>query len=270
MQNMRIKLLVVENDRVFAKQIKECLGSEQLAIFEMQSAINITDAIKRLNQEYFEVVLLDISSAGSQGLACFETLQLISPRALYVLLCTKTDEPIAHQAILLGASDYIDREEIDVDSLKRILVNSMASRLARDRLRETIAGIKAIGDASSMGIMISNLSGHITYTNHAYHRITGFSEEQLLGLNWVDGVYAGDRLRIQREWRQALQVQQPFKTHARMLRKDNTTRLVHISAAFLHDRKALFGHVRLLEDITAQTTGAEALRVQVKRLVMQT
>ncbi|MDF2180365.1 PAS domain S-box protein [Aliiglaciecola sp. CAU 1673] len=247
---MRTKLLLVVDASVLAQQIQSYLARMPAHKFDVVWCKTQAEATKALNRGYFEVVILDISVKDGQGLNHFEELHQLARRAIFVLLCLKEDEFMAHQIIHLGASDYLDKQKVDADSLKRTLNHCVAGRAINNVLRVSMAGFMAIGEASPMGIMISNLSGYITYTNHAYHDITGYTAGQLLGQYWADAVYSGDKLKIQREWRKALQIQKPFNTQLRLLHRDQSIRLVRISGAFLLDNKDLYGHVRMVEDIT--------------------
>jgi PAS domain S-box-containing protein len=150
----------------------------------------------------------------------------------------------------LGASDFINKNHVEEGGLRRVLGYNLANKKNDNALSISMAGFKAIGEASPMGIMVSDILGNITYTNSAYHEITGCNAEQLQGQNWAESVHPQDKLRIQSEWRQAMQLQKTFHSQVRLKRRDNSISEVLIHGSFLRDQQNLYGHVRLFEDIT--------------------
>ncbi|MDO6477923.1 PAS domain-containing protein [Alteromonas sp. 1_MG-2023] len=252
MRIMPTKLLLAESDPVLATYIMLSLNAMSSQGFQVILSLTVADATRQLNRQHFDLVLLDMSALNGNRLECFEVLIELAPRALFIFLCSKEDVPIALQALRRGASDYVDKSLLNQDLLERVLSYNLASKRANNILRVSIAGIKAIGEACPLGIMMSDLSGLITYTNTAYQRLTGLRAEQLRGLFWAESIHPLDRLRIQREWSEVVQTQLPFQTWVRMLHQDLTTRHTKVNGSFLHDHKKLHGHVRILEEFTPQ------------------
>ncbi|MDF2178590.1 PAS domain-containing protein [Aliiglaciecola sp. CAU 1673] len=247
-------LLLIEGDVVLAGRLQWFLDALSAPCFKVSWSRDSQDAKRLLKMSHFDIVLLDITDDAQNGLEYFKEIQALAPRSLLILLCAKKDILIALQAMTLGANDYLDKARIDNDLLGRVLRYNLASRQTNNVLNISIAGFRAVGEACPMGIVVLDLSGQITYTNRAYQSITGYSSGQLLGRFWADAIHPWDRLRVQREWRQVHTLQRPFNTEMRILHKNQSIRLVRINGAFLHEGNILQGHVRLLEDITAQAT----------------
>ncbi|NCT48570.1 MAG: diguanylate cyclase [Paraglaciecola sp.] len=246
------KVLLVEDDQAMLTSIHTALDCYQSPLFDLRWSKDVDGAESHLLNGNIDIILLDIRKMNGTGLANFEHLYQQAPHAIFILICEQTDEGTARQAVSLGASDFINKHEIDQGWLRRVLRYNLASKKTKNVLNISIAGFKAIGEASPLGIMVSDMTGNITYTNEAYHRITGHNAKQLLGKHWAESVFPDDLIRVQREWRQAVQSQQPFQSQLNLRHFDNSKRGVYMHGAFLRDNKKLYGHVRLFENIAAR------------------
>ncbi|MEP7705137.1 EAL domain-containing protein [Paraglaciecola sp. 25GB23A] len=250
MSNKPIKVLLVEKCPVFAKRIRTSLASKQALVFKVVWVREMDEATELLNSKHIDIVLLDLSVSNGKSADFVEQILQQIPHAIIILLCTNLDKVFALQAMSKGASDCLDKSRLGQSWLKRVLAYNLM--LARAEKMESIseARLHAIGNASSLGVVVSDLLGNITYTNPAYQAITGFSAEQSLGQHWATSIHANDRLRLEHEWRDELQIQKTFYSDVRLTRHDKSTCRVRMTGTFIKDEQGLYGHVRTLEDLT--------------------
>ena len=125
---------------------------------------------------------------------------------------------------------------------------------------------KRASDASPLGILVTDKQGGCSYTNAAYHRISGLSFEQALGINWKVAIHSDDRERVFAEWQDAAQNQTPFQTEFRFLREDESVVWTRVNAAPMRQGTKLHGYVQTVEDVTERKSEEGLLQDAQERL----
>ena len=115
----QIKTLLVENNQDDAFSLREKLADTREVQFNLTHVERLEKALQCLQQESFDVVLLDLSLPDSQGLDTFLSLEEIVPNLPIVLLTALNDESLALEAIRQGAQDYLVKEQITINVLLR-------------------------------------------------------------------------------------------------------------------------------------------------------
>ena len=120
------------------------------------SAANADEALKRLQEATWDVVLLDIKMPGMDGLELLKRLHEIDPDLLVVMITAYASVDTAVQALKQGAFDYITKP-IDPDELSHLVRRAIEQRRLKSenlRLRTTIdemSGMdRIVGESSAM------------------------------------------------------------------------------------------------------------------------
>ncbi len=120
------------------------------------SAANADEALKRLQEATWDVVLLDIKMPGMDGLELQKRLHEIDPDLLVVMITAYASVDTAVQALKQGAFDYITKP-IDPDELSHLVRRAIEQRRLKSenlRLRTTIdemSGMdRIVGESSAM------------------------------------------------------------------------------------------------------------------------
>ncbi|MGB5712620.1 MAG: response regulator, partial [Waterburya sp.] len=87
----QIKTLLIEDDERDAFLIKEKLAYAKEAKFDLTHVDRLATAVKLLQRELSDVILLDLSLPDSNGLETFLSLQTIVPNLPIVLLTAVND-----------------------------------------------------------------------------------------------------------------------------------------------------------------------------------
>jgi diguanylate cyclase (GGDEF)-like protein/PAS domain S-box-containing protein len=262
-------VLLVEDDPADARLIQDALAGTGNSLFRVEWVTRLSDALKRLGSEKFEVILLDLSLPDSKGLEAFDQVFQAAPDSLILVLSGLTDEETARQAMERGAHDYFSKGHVDAHWLPRALRYVMERKTARGALQSSEERFRAMSDASPLGIFVSDAEGSCTYTNAAYHRISGLNLEETLGTNWSMAIHPEDRERVLAEWRVAARDQAPFQTEFRFLQKDERIVWTRVNSAAMLDGKKWFGLVQTVEDITERKAAEFTLRVAEENLFME-
>ena len=259
-------VLLIEDDPADARLILEALSAEIDSPFRVEWVTLLSAGLERLSKEGVDVVMLDLSLPDVQGIEAVDQVCLAAPDLLILVLSGLTDEEVARQAVQRGAYDYFSKGHVDAHWLPRALRYVIARKTALDALAVSEARFRAISDASPLGILVTDRQGSCLYTNAAYHRISGLSFEEALGMNWKVAIHSDDRERVFAEWQDAAQNQTPFQTEFRFLREDQSVVWTRVNAAPMRQGKRLYGYVQTVEDVTERKSEEALLQDAQERL----
>jgi len=121
--------LLVEDDPGYARLIREILKEASAAQFDLAHAERLDEGLKRLGEEAFDVMLLDLNLLDSQGLDTFVRAHAQAPEVPIVVLTGLADEMLAVRAVQGGAQDYLVKGQVD----SNLLVRSIYYAIERKR-----------------------------------------------------------------------------------------------------------------------------------------
>ena len=116
-----MNILIVDDDSTDVRFLQELLteaGAESSHFVHVET---LTTALQRLQEELFEIVLLDFFLPGSQGLESLHRLREQTPDVPIVFLTGLNDEELGHQMIKGGAQGYIVKGQVEGPALLRTL-----------------------------------------------------------------------------------------------------------------------------------------------------
>lgn len=110
------RILVVDDDPQIRRVMRTALTGEG---FEIADARNGEDALERLREERFDLILLDVNMRGMDGM---EVCRLIrsSSEAAIIMLTVRNSEPDKIKALDAGADDYVTKPFSMPELLARI------------------------------------------------------------------------------------------------------------------------------------------------------
>jgi len=99
------KILVVDDEPQIRRLLKTTLVPQK---FEIAEAGNATIALKRIDQETFDLIILDLGLPDRSGIAVIEEVRKTSSVPI-IVLSVRSDEAGKVKALELGADDYITK-----------------------------------------------------------------------------------------------------------------------------------------------------------------
>jgi two-component system, OmpR family, KDP operon response regulator KdpE len=98
--------LFVVDDEALRKVIRASLAASGLAV---EQACNGREAIGRLQQRRFDLLLLDVSTAGMSGLEMCRQIRALAPQIGIVIVTVRESEEDIVGALEAGAGDYVTK-----------------------------------------------------------------------------------------------------------------------------------------------------------------
>ncbi|MBI4825626.1 MAG: response regulator transcription factor [Nitrospirae bacterium] len=133
-----IKILIVDDHAIVREGLKQIL-SETSDIVVTGEANNGQEALEKVWHNKYDVVLLDISMPGRNGLEILKQIKHDNPALQVLILSVSPEEQYAVRALKAGASGYLTKESTPneliaairkVSSGKKYVSSSLAERLA--------------------------------------------------------------------------------------------------------------------------------------------
>ncbi|MEM7130680.1 MAG: ATP-binding protein [Chloroflexota bacterium] len=151
MKQSIISILLIEDNADDAFLIKEMLTElpESAGRFGVTHVERLAHGLERLEQEHFDIILLDFSLPDGHGVETFTQVQQEAPALPVVVLTGLDDEDMAVDALHEGAQDYLFKGEVNPSLLAR------AIRYAIERKRAEVVVAQSAADMEQFAYMVS-------------------------------------------------------------------------------------------------------------------
>jgi pilus assembly protein CpaE len=157
-----IRVLLVEDNAVNAKFVQALLMNVESHVFEITVAETLVAALDFLVHAAFDVAVVDLTLADSQGLETFLTIKRHAPSIPVIILTAMDDESMALAGVQQGAQDYLVKGKLNKD----ILVRALIYAIARSQ-KPVETAVRAQDRAHVIGLLGSN--GGVGTTTLAAH-----------------------------------------------------------------------------------------------------
>jgi diguanylate cyclase (GGDEF)-like protein/PAS domain S-box-containing protein/putative nucleotidyltransferase with HDIG domain len=178
----KIKVLLFEDNPGDVLLIKEMFKEEGASRFELASAARLVDGIKRLSEQKFDAVLLDLNLPDSSGIDTARRLKQNAPDLPIVILTALADESVALDALRIGMEDYLVKGQITGALLEHSLRYAIERKRVEEALRESELKYRLLVEQSLLGILILQ-DAHIVYMNNFMVEKSGYSVDEAKSLS---------------------------------------------------------------------------------------
>lgn len=144
-----IDLLLVEDNpgdaRLIARLLKTIDGRE----FRVVSVETLADAMSKIEQDTFDVALLDLSLPDSMGVATVESVSAVAPYLPIIVLTGQRDDALGQSLVSAGAQDYLSKSALDRSTLFRALLHAIERGALKRELMLSHENMEAFISAAS-------------------------------------------------------------------------------------------------------------------------
>ncbi len=220
------KVLIVDDNPGMCHSLKALLGNNG---FALETSNTGKGAVGLINDDFFDLVLLDLHIPDMNGFQIMEHINRKSPDTFVIIITGNSSEEATIEAIRKGAYDFIIKPfepEIMIKTVKNALFQR---KLIRERdqimeaLKENEQRMKAILRASPVGISLV-INRQFDWGNETLYRLVGYEKEDLLGQN-ARILYQSDEeyIRVGRKLFSDITRSRTPLVETRLERKDKTT-----------------------------------------------
>ena len=123
-------ILVIDDDKYIRSTVRDLLSSTG---HEVKTIASAEEALKYLQSEYADLILLDVKLPGMDGLAFLERIQQLKYNIPVVVITGFANVDTSVQAMKLGAKDYI-RKPFNLDEISLIVDKIVEDQQREDQL----------------------------------------------------------------------------------------------------------------------------------------
>lgn len=125
-----IKVLMIEDNKGDYEIILKLLEKSENAEFELIHSPRLSSGVELLENNSFDVILLDLGLPDSDGLESFNVILKKHPEIPTIILTGLANEETGIQAIKYGAQDYLVKGEFN----GKLLVRAIQYAIERKKL----------------------------------------------------------------------------------------------------------------------------------------
>ncbi len=180
-----IKILLVENNTSNALLSPEFFPKITTPKYQVVEAKLLSDGLKHLEQNNFDIILLNLLPRDSWGIESLKKIQQIALGIPIIVLTEKDHEEVGLAAVRAGAQDYIVKEEIGDSLLTRAINHALERQHMIEALRQSEVLYRGVVEDQTELICRFLPNGSLTFVNSAYCRYFKRSQPELLGCNFI-------------------------------------------------------------------------------------
>lgn len=189
------KILVVDDDPVVLKSLKDLLA---IRGFNPNAAIGGQEAICQLNQNDYDLVLLDLHMPYVSGHDVMDHINSNKIDTSVIIVSGETSFEAAKNACTQGAYDFL-RKPYATDELIITITNALKEKrlkkqnlFMQQQLSESERLHRYIVNTSPDIIYILDQDGHFTFINERIESLLGYSKEEIVGKHYSFLVHHDD------------------------------------------------------------------------------
>ncbi len=227
-----MNILLVEDNAADADLIQEMFSPDGADPIRIWWVARLSEALNRLREDNIDLALLDLGLPDSEGIDSVRSLVKAVPYLPIVVLTGLDDEKMGIGAVHEGAQDYLFKNEINPDSLRRAIKYAVQRKKTEQELKESEQRYRAVIEHSNDGVAILDGTLHV-FVNRKYLDIFGYQQpESLLNQSISKILHPDDRQPVMDIIADGIRgIEVPSRYECRGLKKDGRTVYIEASAA---------------------------------------
>ena len=193
-----LRILLIEDSRSEAAYIERTLTRGGPYACKVSKAYSLATAIPLLEDQSFDVVLMDLRLPDATGFSGLHAVQAVAPKVPIVILTGIDDEATERAAMENGAQDYLLKERASLSALTRSMRHAIQRRSAENIKSEFISLVShelrtpLTSIHGSLGLIAGAMSGDIPPAVARLVEIAHKNSERLIRL--VNDILDIDRI----------------------------------------------------------------------------
>jgi two-component system cell cycle sensor histidine kinase/response regulator CckA len=138
-QAARLRILLVEDDAAFVDYLRTSLTTTAPTL-QLTVARRLSSALSTITSDRFDAVLLDLNLPDSEGLETLREITSVAAHVPIVVLTGIDDADQAHEAVRLGAEDWLTKVSGDPE----VVVRALRYAIERKRLTSRLVRLQKL------------------------------------------------------------------------------------------------------------------------------
>lgn len=179
-----IKILVADDHPIVRQGLKQIL-SEYPDMIVADEAGNGKDVLTKVAKKDFDIVLLDISMPGRNGLDILKELKTKKPKLPVLVLSIYPEDQYAVRVLKLGAAGYLTKESVPEELVAAIRKVARGRKYVSNSLAEKLASDLEINAEKPLHENLSDREYQVMFMIASGKRLKEISEELSLSIKTI-------------------------------------------------------------------------------------
>jgi two-component system invasion response regulator UvrY len=179
-----IRVLIADDHPLLRNGLKHIL-QEEPDFCPPGEAENSDQALERINEKTWDVVVLDIAMPGRNGLETLSEIKRLRPALPVLMLSMHSEEHFAIRAIKAGASGYVTKNEAPAELVRAIRRILTGKKYVSPALAEVLANTIESGVESPLHEVLSDREYHVVCRIASGKSVSEIAEETSLSVKTI-------------------------------------------------------------------------------------
>jgi PAS domain S-box-containing protein len=256
-----IRVLMVEDNPADARLLREAVREVEGSHIHLTHADTLTRALSLLDQQTFDIVMLDLSLPDADGLDTLMRTHNRAPSVPIVVLTGLNDEALAMRAVREGAQDYLVKGQVTGHLLVRAMRYATERKRAIEALQRSEEYYRSLIENALDIITVIDGNGNIRYGSPSFERTLGYPQGVLTGTDAFALVHPEDEAQVREMLDTGTRhpgAAQHFE--CRIRHRNGTWRVFEAIGKRFEEHTSVNGYVLNSRDITERKRAEEELR----------
>ncbi|GAF81180.1 unnamed protein product, partial [marine sediment metagenome] len=178
--NRKESILIVDDDESTCRSLQLIFGKKG---YETEIAGTAQEALEKVQERSFNVVLIDIRLPDMEGTVLLGKLKKVHPEIVCMIITGYASLENAIMTIKLGSNGYFVKPLVMEEVIYRLEEALDKQRLER-KIKESEQKYRTLYESSKDGIAFSDMEGNLLDANQAFLGMLGYSIEEIKRLNY--------------------------------------------------------------------------------------